>query len=65
MKVKELVEKLQNYNPEAEIIICYEHKLKGEKPQCYYKHVDDINYQQKLEKDKLIVDKNIVHIWCE
>ena len=67
MKVKELVSILNDCKQDADVIICYEHNEKGKKAQCYYKQVDDIGYQQILNKNKnkLEVNENLLMIWGE
>ncbi len=65
MKVKELREILENTNPEAEIIVAYEHIDSVTGVQTYYQEIEDIGYNQFVEKNKLVVDKNKLAIWLE
>lgn len=65
MKVKELREILENTNPEAEIIIAYEHIDSVAGVQTCYQEIEVIGYNQSIEKNKLVVDKNKLVIWLE
>lgn len=65
MLVKELIDTLKTCNPEAKVVVCYEHKEKGQKPQCYYQEVGDIGYNQVLDKNKIVANENLLQIWCE
>lgn len=65
MKVKELREILENTNPEAEIIVAYEHIDSVAGVQTYYQEIEVIEYNQFIEKNKLVVDKNKLVIWLE
>lgn len=65
MKVKELREILENTNPEAEIIVAYEHIDSVAGVQTYYQEIEVIGYNQSIEKNKLVVDKNKLVIWLE
>lgn len=65
MKVKELKAILENTNSEAEIIVAYEHIDSVTGVHTYYQEIEDIGYNQFVEKNKLVVDKNKLVIWLE
>ena len=57
MKVKELIEQLQNINPEARAIFVYQHNK-----ELYYAEFAEVEYNQTLQQDKLVKNKNLVMI---
>ena len=65
MKVKELIEELQDFNENAEVIFVFSHKK-----QLFYSKFDGIGYNQVLKDNKLQQNKELVMIdldwgvWC-
>lgn len=66
MKVKEFKEILDKFNENADIFICYNaYKKDSKKHQCFYAPVENINYNQYLQNNKIVVDEKKLLIWGE
>lgn len=60
MKIKELKEKLKNFDDEAKIIVCYSHNNKS-----YYNDIEELEENQILKDNKIISNKKLILMWLK
>lgn len=60
MKIKELKEKLKNFDDEAKIIVCYSHNKKN-----YYNDIEELEENQILKDNKITSNKKLILMWLK